>query len=230
MTRILVVDDEPAIRDALSYALGREGFEVECEEAGEPGLARALGEDFDLLILDLMLPDVPGIEVCRRLRDASALPIVMLTAKDAELDRVLGLELGADDYVTKPFSMPEVVSRIRAILRRRQLDRAVNRHHPHDIGGLQIDPVQHRVLLHDKPVQVTPSEFRLLQFLAEEPGRVFSRREILQHLWSSEYVGDERTCDVHVSNLRRKIEEDPAVPQRLVTVRGFGYKLVSPEP
>jgi two-component system response regulator RegX3 len=229
MKRILLIDDEPAIRDAVSYALGQEGFDVACEEAGEPGLARALDEQFDLVVLDLMLPDISGIDVCRRLRAESALPVVMLTAKDSEVDRILGLELGADDYVTKPFSIRELASRIRAILRRQQLERSANGSHTTDVGGLRVDPVHHRVSLDGRQIQVTPSEFRLLQLLAGHAGRVFSRREIMQHLWSSDYVGDERTCDVHVSNLRQKIEADPTAPKRLVTVRGFGYKLVAPE-
>ena len=226
MTRILVVDDEPALRDTVSYALRQEGFEVELRPDGESGLAAALENGFDLVILDLMLPGLPGTEVCRRLRAESAVPIVMLTAKNAELDRVLGLEIGADDYVTKPFSMAELTVRVRAILRRRELDRTgvgeIRR-----VGNLELDPVRHRVRVDDEQVSLTPSEFRLLDFLARDPDRVFSRKEIMQHLWDSSYVGDQRACDIHISNLRRKVEADPSEPRRIVTVRGIGYKLVA---
>lgn len=226
MTRILVVDDEPALRDTVSYALRQEGFEVELRPDGESGLAAALENGFDLVILDLMLPGLPGTDVCRRLRAESAVPIVMLTAKNAELDRVLGLEIGADDYVTKPFSMAELTVRVRAILRRRELDRTgvgeIRR-----VGNLELDPVRHRVRVDDEQVSLTPSEFRLLDFLARDPDRVFSRKEIMQHLWDSSYVGDQRACDIHISNLRRKVEADPSEPKRIVTVRGIGYKLVA---
>ena len=226
MTRILVVDDEPALRDTVSYALRQEGFEVELRPDGESGLAAALENGFDLVILDLMLPGLPRTDVCRRLRAESAVPIVMLTAKNAELDRVLGLEIGADDYVTKPFSMAELTVRVRAILRRRELDRTgvgeIRR-----VGNLELDPVRHRVRVDDEQVSLTPSEFRLLDFLARDPDRVFSRKEIMQHLWDSSYVGDQRACDIHISNLRRKVEADPSEPRRIVTVRGIGYKLVA---
>jgi two-component system response regulator RegX3 len=226
LTKVLVVDDEPALRDALSYALRQEGFEVELRADGESGLTAALEEAFDLVILDLMLPGLPGTEVCRRLRAESPIPIVMLTAKGAELDRVLGLEIGADDYVTKPFSMAELIGRVRAILRRRQLDQTgvgdVLR-----VGGLELDPVRHRVHVDGKQVSLTPSEFRLLALLSADPGRVFGRTEIMQHLWESSYVGDQRACDIHISNLRRKVEDDPSDPKRIVTVRGIGYQLVA---
>jgi len=226
VTRILVVDDEPALRDTVSYALRQEGFEVELRPDGESGLAAALENGFDLVILDLMLPGLPGTDVCRRLRAESAVPIVMLTAKNAELDRVLGLEIGADDYVTKPFSMAELTVRVRAILRRRELDRTgvgeIRR-----VGNLELDSVRHRVRVDDEQVSLTPSEFRLLDFLARDPDRVFSRKEIMQHLWDSSYVGDQRACDIHISNLRRKVEADPSEPRRIVTVRGIGYKLVA---
>jgi two-component system response regulator RegX3 len=169
-----------------------------------------------------------GTEICRQLRgERRTVPILMLTAKDAELDRVLGLELGADDYVTKPFSTPELLSRVRAILRRRELDRAARAGAVQVLGGLRIDVARHRVEVDGEPARLTPSEFKLLVFLASEPDRVFTRRQIMEHLWETQYVGDERACDTHVSNLRRKIERDPAHPTRVVTVRDFGYKLVS---
>jgi two-component system response regulator RegX3 len=179
-----------------------------------------------VLVLDVMLPDLPGTEVCRRLRTGgSAVPILMLTARDAEVDRVLGLELGADDYVAKPFSRAELVSRVRAILRRRELDRAEGAGPVRRIGGLRLDFARHEVTLDGEPVQLTPSEFKLLSLLAQRPGEVFSRAEIMRHLWGSDHVGDEHPADVHVSNLRRKIERSPGQPQRVVTVRGAGYKL-----
>jgi two-component system, OmpR family, response regulator RegX3 len=224
--RILVVDDEPAIVDAVSYALEGEGYEVESRGDGEAALEAALGGSFDLVVVDLMLPKLSGTELCRRLRGESDVPIIMLTAKDAEVDRVLGLEIGADDYVTKPFSLAELVSRVRAILRRRELDRTGRGYGFKRVGSLTLDLVRHKVSLDDSEVQLTPSEFRLLALLAEEPERVYSRRQIMQHLWDSSYVGDERACDIHISNLRRKLEHEPEEPERIVTVRGVGYKLL----
>jgi two-component system, OmpR family, response regulator RegX3 len=224
--RILVVDDEPAIVDAVTYALRASGFEVDTFGDGESALEAARSDGYDVLVLDVRLPGLSGIEICRRLRSESDVPILILTAMDAEVDRVLGLEAGADDYVTKPFSVAELVSRVRAILRRRELDRAsgggVRR-----VGSLELDVHRHEVRIDGRTIRLTPSEFRLLAFLAQEPERVYSRREIMQHLWDSTYVGDQRACDIHVSNLRRKIEETPGRPQRLVTIRGVGYKLLA---
>ena len=174
-----------------------------------------------------MLPEVSGTDVCRALRGESDVPIMMLTARDAEMDRVLGLELGADDYVTKPFSTAELVSRVRAILRRRELDRATSGPAVRRLGGLHIDLGRHEVVVDGQHVRLTLSEFKVLALLAEQPDSVVSRRELMQHLWASEHVGDEHACEVHISNLRRKIEHDPAHPQRLVTVRGLGYKLTA---
>jgi two-component system, OmpR family, response regulator RegX3 len=222
--RILVVDDTEAILDAVTDALLAEGFEVQGVSDGRAGLEAAQAEPFDLVILDLMLPGLSGTEICRRLRAESPVPIIMLTARDSEADRVLGLEIGADDYVTKPFSEVELLSRVRAILRRRELDR------PRDatvrrLGGLSLDVVKHEVLADGETIALSPSEYKLLAFLAEEPERVFTRREIMQHLWQSTYVGDERACDAHVSTLRRKIERDPVHPERIITIPGFGYRL-----
>jgi two-component system, OmpR family, response regulator RegX3 len=224
--RILVVDDEPAIVDAVTYALRASGFEVDTFGDGESALEAARKDGYDVLVLDVRLPGLSGIEICRRLRSESDVPILILTAMDAEVDRVLGLEAGADDYVTKPFSVAELVSRVRAILRRRELDRAVGGG-LRRIGSLELDVNRHEVRLDGKTIRLTPSEFRLLALLAQEPERVYTRREIMQHLWDSTYVGDQRACDIHVSNLRRKIEETPGRPQRLVTVRGVGYKLLA---
>jgi two-component system, OmpR family, response regulator RegX3 len=226
MNRVLVVEDEPAVGDALDYALRGEGFEVKVVVDGEAGLHAAQNEDYDVVVLDLMLPKMSGTDVCRRLRAESAIPIIMLTAKGAELDRVLGLEVGADDYVTKPFSMAELIGRIRAILRRRELDRS-GRTSKLRVGSLELDPMRHEARVEGNPKRLTPSEFKLLLLLAEQPERVFSRREIMQHLWDSDYVGDQRACDIHISNLRQKLEHDPSRPERIVTVRGVGYKLAA---
>ena len=226
MSRVLVIDDEPAIRDAVAYALRSDGFDVEEAADGETGLEKALSGDNDVVVLDLMLPGMPGTEVCRRLRAESAVPVIMLTARGAEIDRVLGLEIGADDYVTKPFSMAELIGRIRAMLRRRELDRS-GTGGKLQIGTLELDPMRHEARVDGEPKRLTPSEFKLLLLLAEQPERVFSRREIMQHLWDSDYVGDQRACDIHISNLRQKLERDPASPERIVTVRGVGYKLAT---
>jgi two-component system response regulator RegX3 len=223
--KILLVEDEAAIRDAVSYALRQDGFEVEVAADGERGLGLARSARFDVVLLDVMLPRLSGTEVCRTLRAESDVPIIMLTARDAEVDRVLGLELGADDYVTKPFSIAELKSRVRALLRRRELDRAATGAAVQQIGGLRIDFARHEVVVDGITTVLTPSEFKLLALLAGEPERVFNRNQIMEHLWQSTYVGDDRAADVHVSNLRRKVERDPAHPERVVTVRGVGYKL-----
>jgi two-component system, OmpR family, response regulator RegX3 len=222
-SRILVVDDEPGIVDLVSYGLRREGYDVDAVGDGEAALARARDDGYDLVVLDVMLPGISGLDVCRTLRAESDVPILMLTARDAEVDTVVGLEVGADDYVTKPFSLAELVSRVRAMLRRRALDRAsaagsVVR----EAGGIRVDLARHEVTVDGQVVSLTPSEYRLLTLLMNEPHRVFTRREIMQHLWDSAWIADERTCDAHVSNLRRKL--GPAA-DRIATVRGVGYKL-----
>jgi two-component system response regulator RegX3 len=224
--RILVVDDEPAILNAVRYALEREGFGVVAATDGAAALDAFRSAPCDLVVLDLMLPELPGLEVCRQIRAESAVPVVMLTAKDTELDVVLGLELGADDYVTKPFSMAELLGRIRATLRRRALDREENEPAIREVGGVRVDLARHEVTVDGRNVALTPSELKLLHLLSDRPEQVYSRRQIMEHLWNSAFVGDEHACDVHISNLRRKLERDPRRPERIVTVRGFGYKLV----
>jgi DNA-binding response OmpR family regulator len=223
MTRILVVDDEPTILDSVGYALQREGFDVSSASDGTEGLRLARTESPDVIVLDVMLPGLSGREVCRQLRAESDVPILMLSARGGEIDRVLGLELGADDYVTKPFSLAELVSRIRALLRRRELDRA--RRDALRIGDLELDLAAHDARIDGVRVHLTPSEFKLVALLASDPGRAFSRAELVRHLWQTEYTGGERAVDAHVVNLRRKLEHDPAEPRRLVTVRGVGYAL-----
>ena len=226
MTRILVVEDEAAIAEAVSYALRDAGYDVDTADDGNEAIAAARREPYDLMVLDLLLPGMPGMEICETLRRESDLPIVMLTARDTELDRITGLDLGADDYVTKPFSVSELVGRVRALLRRRELDRARVEKFV-EVGGLQLDVARYTATLEGKPLRLTVSEFRLVQLLASEPGRVFTRDELIKHLWQSDFVGDRRAIDVHISNLRRKLEPDPRHPRRLVTVRGVGYKLVA---
>jgi two-component system response regulator RegX3 len=220
---ILIVEDEQAIADAIRYSLVREGYEVDVVADGESAVAADV-ERYDMVLLDLMLPKLPGYEVCRRIRERSVVPIVMLSARIAEADRVLGLEVGADDYVSKPFSMPELVGRVRAILRRREMDRGEARATLR-VGGLELDLVDRTARVDGREIELTPTELRLLALLAGEPGRPFTRREIVQHIWRSTHVGDQRTCDVHVKNVRQKLERDPARPDLLVTVRGVGYML-----
>jgi DNA-binding response OmpR family regulator len=222
--RVLVVDDEPHIVELVRYNLAREGFEVAVAYDGHEALEQARAQPPDLIILDLMLPYVDGLEVCRHLRRASAVPILVLTAKDSEQDRVRGLELGADDYVTKPFSPRELVARVRAILRRAGRDAALPREAPVSAGGLVLDPGTHEVRLRDRPVDLTTKEFDLLRLLMSHPNQVFTRDFLLEHLWGYEYVGTTRTVDMHISRLREKIEDDPAAPTYIVTVRGVGYK------
>jgi two-component system response regulator RegX3 len=224
--RILIADDESDILDPLAYALEQDGFTVACVDRGDTALEVSRTERFDVIVLDVMLPGMTGLEVCRTLRAESDVPIVMLTARDAEVDRVLGLELGADDYVTKPFSTAELASRIRAILRRRELDRGSSSS-TIAVGGITLDLARHVVTVDGGDVRLTPSEYRLLLLLAEEPDRAFSRAQIMEHLWQTPYVGDARACDAHISNLRRKVERDPAHPERILTVREIGYKLVA---
>ena len=224
--RILLADDEPDILAPVGYALRADGFDVDTVGDGEAALEAARSGDYDLLVLDVMMPGLQGTEVCRQLRAESIVPIIMLTAKDAEIDRVLGLELGADDYVTKPFSTRELSSRIRAVLRRRDLERSASAGTLLRAGDVTIDLSAHRASVGGRDVRLTPSEFKVLSLLAREPNRVFSRWQIMEHLWEAAYVGTARAADVHVSNLRRKIEEDPAHPTRIVTVREAGYKLL----
>jgi two-component system, OmpR family, response regulator RegX3 len=224
--RILVVDDAEGILDAVMDLLIAEGFDVQGVSDGKAALAVTDKEPVDLVILDLMLPGLSGTEVCRRLRTASVVPIIMLTARDAQADRVLGLEIGADDYITKPFADVELLARVRSVLRRREFDRA-QLPRAREIGGLSISLVEHEVIADGTPVALTPSEYKLLSLLSEKPGCVFTRREIMQHLWQSAYVGDERACDAHVATLRGKIERNRARPERIVTVPSLGYKLVS---
>jgi len=223
MNEVLFADDELTIREAVAYALRVEGVKVRTYDTGSGALDAARDRSFDLAILDVMLPDISGLEVCRRIRASSGLPVMLLTARDTEADLVLGFEAGADDYVTKPFSMTELVIRVRAMLRRQELDRSVAQRAV-TVGDLSIDLARHEAMVGGVNIRLTPTELRLLTLLASED-RAFSRREILEHVWETMFVPDERSCDVHIANLRRKLEDDPASPKRVLTVRGVGYRL-----
>ena len=224
---ILVVDDEPTLRETLAEALDADGFNVVTAADGREALVKFRELRPDLLVLDLMLPELSGIEVCRIIRQESGVPILMLTAKSAELDKVVGLELGADDYVTKPFSLRELTARIRALLRRTDQP-AVEGPAAVTLGELTIDLAGHRILRDGAPVPVKPKVFELLAFLLRHPGQVFSREQLLEQVWGYDYAGETRTVDVHVHWLRAAIEPDPASPSYLHTVRGVGYVLRRP--
>jgi len=224
---ILLVDDEDSVQKLLTYPLERDGFRVVQARDGEQALSMFGNEHFDLVVLDLMLPKVDGLEVCRRLRAGSDVPIIMLTARGEELDKVLGLELGADDYITKPFSIREFRSRVRALLRRAALprgDRSQRDGQVIESGDLRIDPAKRTVDLADEPVQLTYVEFELLRALAAEPGRVFTREMLLRTLWGDSAYREPRTIDVHIRHLREKLERDAREPEYLFTVRGVGYR------
>jgi two-component system, OmpR family, response regulator RegX3 len=224
-SRILIVDDEPSVRESVGYALEQEGFEVALAADGEEAEEQLSGDDFDLLVIDIMMPGKSGLDVCREVRAKSPVPIILLTAKDAEVDKVVGLEVGADDYVTKPFSVRELIGRIRAQLRRRELDRSDGAEGAGIAAGpVSIDLARHLVTIRGEPVNLTRSEFQVLRLLAENPGQVFSRKEIMEELWQTEFRGDVRACDVHISNLRQKIERDPQNPELVLTVRRVGYR------
>jgi DNA-binding response OmpR family regulator len=223
--RILLADDEEALVRAVTYALEREGYEVDSVFNGSDALARARSGQYDLAVLDIMMPGTSGLAVCREIRAESALPIILLTARDAEVDTVVGLEAGADDYVTKPFSVAELMSRVAALLRRRRIDAADRTPHRLSVAGLEIDPRGRTVTADGSEIRLTSTEFELLLLLAEAPGQVFTRSAIMEHLWRTPFFGDERAADTHVANIRRKLEPDPARPTRILTVRGVGYKL-----
>ncbi|MGF1663268.1 MAG: response regulator [Kineosporiaceae bacterium] len=223
MTRILVVEDEESFSDALSYVLTREGYDVAVAATGTEALDSYDRDGADLVLLDLMLPGLPGTEVCRQLRTRSNVPVIMLTAKDAEVDKVVGLELGADDYVTKPYSSRELVARIRAVLRRRDDGEPVV---PGTLeaGPVRIDVERHSVAVRGRPLQLPLKEFELLELLVRNAGRVLTRGQIIDRVWGLDYVGDTKTLDVHVKRLRSKVEPKPSAPRHIVTVRGLGYK------
>src|SRR6201994_100392 len=222
VTRVLVVEGEDSFSDAISYLLRKEGFEVAVCSTGPDALETFDRTGADLVLLDLMLPGLPGSEVCRSLREKSNVPVIMLTAKDSEIDKVVGLELGADDYVTKPFSSRELVARLRAVLRRREQPSG-----PADVleaGPVRLDPGRHVVSVGGEPTPLPLKEFELLEVLLRNAGRVLTREQLMNRVWGADYFGDTKTLDVHVKRLRAKIEPDPSQPRHLVTIRGVGYR------
>jgi two-component system response regulator RegX3 len=214
MTRVLVVEDEESYREALSYMLSKEGFEVIEAHDGATGIAEFDRHGADIVLLDLMMPGLPGTEVCRQLRLRGPVPVIMLTARDSEVDKVVGLELGADDYVTKPFSHRELIARMRAVLMPDIVE----------AGGVRMDVGRHEVSVNGERIRLALKEFELLEMLLRNAGRVMTRGQLIDRIWGADYVGDTKTLDVHIKRLRTKIEPDPASPRYLVTVRGLGYK------
>lgn len=225
MIKILIVEDEASFSEALEFLLGKEGFDVAIATTGRQALEIFERESFDLILLDLMIPEISGIEVCRAMRVKSQVPIIMLTAKDSEVDKVVGLELGADDYVTKPYSKNELVARIRAVLRRGQGEVPGEDSGVLAVSNIRMDVERHQVFVDGRPISLPLKEFELLEFLMRNAGRVLTRLQIIDRVWGSDYFGDTKTLDVHIKRLRAKIEVDPANPVLIQTVRGLGYKI-----
>ena len=224
MSKILIVEDEEALSDPLAFLLGREGFQTIVVDNGLDALPVFDREGADLVLLDVMLPGMSGMEVCRKLREVSSVPIIMLTAKDSELDKVLGLELGADDYVTKPYSACELIARIRAVLRRRSAETDSATESVLQGGPVRMDIDRHVVTVNGEEISMPLKEFELLEILLRNVGRVMTRGQLIERVWGADYVGDTKTLDVHIKRLRSKIEPDSSAPQYVVTVRGLGYK------
>jgi two-component system response regulator RegX3 len=226
MTKILIVEDESSFSEAISFLLSKEGFETDVAENGRTALELFKASAYDLVLLDLMIPEVSGIEVCRAIRTTSMVPIIMLTAKDSEVDKVVGLELGADDYVTKPYSSRELVARIKAVLRRGTPESADadSSSAIQSAGNIRMDVERHQVTVNGTLINLPLKEFELLEFLMRNEGRVLTRGQLIDRVWGGDYYGDTKTLDVHIKRLRSKIEEDPANPQLIQTIRGLGYK------
>ncbi|BCJ60030.1 response regulator transcription factor [Micromonospora endophytica] len=224
MSRVLVVEDEESFSDALSYMLRKEGFEVSVAATGTSALTEFDRTGADIVLLDLMLPEMSGTEVCRQLRQRSHVPIIMVTARDSEIDKVVGLEIGADDYVTKPYSPRELVARIRAVLRRQSVEAAESGGPTLAAGPVRMDIERHVVTVQGAAVPLPLKEFELLELLLRNAGRVLTRGQLIDRVWGADYVGDTKTLDVHVKRLRSKIEPEPSAPRHIVTVRGLGYK------
>ena len=224
MSKILIVEDEEALSDPLAFLLGREGFQTIVVDNGLDALPVFDREGADLVLLDVMLPGMSGMEVCRKLREVSSVPIIMLTAKDSVLDKVLGLELGADDYVTKPYSARELIARIRAVLRRRSAETDSATESVLQGGPVRMDIDRHVVTVNGEEISMPLKEFELLEILLRNVGRVMTRGQLIERVWGADYVGDTKTLDVHIKRLRSKIEPDSSAPQYVVTVRGLGYK------
>jgi DNA-binding response OmpR family regulator len=226
MPKVLIVEDDDAMRDLVGYALAEEGMEVEAVADGESALEVFSGSGpFDLVVLDIMLPGIDGVTVCKELTSKSDTPVIMLTARDDETSVVVGLEVGADDYITKPFSHRELVSRVRATLRRRRIDaRALSEQRRLEFPGLTVDLARRQVVVQGTPVDLTAAQFNILTLLASHPGRVYGRGQIMETVWGTEYLGDSRAADMQIRNIREKIEPDPKNPRYVLTVRGMGYK------
>ena len=225
MTKILIVEDESSFSDALEFLLGKEGFSVITAATGTEALKKFEQGGIDLILLDLMIPEISGTEVCRQIRAKSKVPIIMLTAKDSEVDKVVGLEIGADDYVTKPYSARELVARINAVLRRNGSESTTVESGVITVQGIRMDIDRHQVSVNGIPVSLPLKEFELLEFLMRNAGRVLTRIQLIDRVWGSDYVGDTKTLDVHIKRIRAKIEDDPANPKIIQTVRGLGYKM-----
>lgn len=228
MTRILLVEDEIALSEPLAFLLGREGFDVSIAETGPQAVELFASTNPDLILLDLMLPDLPGTEVCRQIRAISQVPIIMLTAKDSEVDVVVGLELGADDYVTKPYSTRELLARVRAVMRRRVEEGLPSSDDVLASGHIALDIDRHTLQVHGKLTPMPLKEFELLEFLMRNEGRVLTRGQLIDRVWGSDYFGDTKTLDVHIKRIRSRIETDPKEPVMLMTVRGLGYRFDAP--
>ena len=225
MSRILVVEDEETLSEAIAFLLSKEGFEVAVAATGPDAIAQFDKNGADLILLDLMLPGISGTEVCRQIRTKSSVPIIMLTAKDSEIDKVVGLELGADDYVTKPYSSRELIARIRAVLRRGEFVDGADDGASIEVGPVRMDTDRHIISVNGEQIPLPLKEFELLEFLMRNAGRVLTRMQLIDRVWGSDYVGDTKTLDVHIKRLRAKIETDPANPEFIQTVRGMGYKM-----
>ena len=226
MTKILIIEDEASFSEALEFLLKKEGFEVEVADDGRQGLEKFAANGADLILLDLMIPEVSGTEVCRIIRTTSQVPIIMLTAKDAEIDKVVGLELGADDYVTKPYSSRELLARIKAVMRRQGSGQDYEESSGAlTVGSIRMDIDKHAVTVNGIAISLPLREFELLEFLMRNSGRVLTRKQLNERVWGGDYFGDTKTLDVHIKRLRSKIEVDPANPILLQTIRGLGYKL-----
>lgn len=227
--KVLLVEDEHSIADSISYNLKQEGFSVTHVDEGPIALELFQEEEFSLIILDLMLPEISGLDICRSVRKTSDIPIIMVTAKDSEADRVAGLEIGADDYVIKPFSVRELLSRVRAVLRRTDMSKNEKSSQVIKVGNIEIDIGKYEAKVNDKQINLRPREFELLYALCENKGNLMSREQIFDEIWGYTFIGNSKTLDVHIQRIREKIEKNPKDPKKLITVRGVGYKLVEDE-
>jgi two-component system response regulator RegX3 len=224
LKRILIIEDEKPLAEAVEFSLEKEGYKVDMALDGETGWRMCEGGGYDLILLDLMLPGMDGMELCRAIRRESTVPVIMLTAKDSDVDKILGLEMGADDYVTKPFNMRELIARVRAVLRRVKADEPEKTDERLEAGDIVIDKERHEVMVEGKVVEMPLMEYRLLELFLRNPGKALAREYLLNKAWEGDFYGQTKTLDVHIRRLREKIERDPANPERIITVRGIGYR------